>query len=101
MFKLQELVGTRDGRHGVRIMYQHHADRMYIPPGVAHAVTNLQPNFKIAADGSVAAHFPAYVEAVDSVLIPFFVHDDVRLALAQDYGEVSCRAVLGLLRQYF
>ncbi|KAL4853181.1 hypothetical protein ACK3TF_005796 [Chlorella vulgaris] len=59
------------------------------------------PNFKIAADGSVAAHFPAYVEAVDSVLIPFFVHDDVRLALAQDYGEVSCRAVLGLLRQYF
>lgn len=90
MVTLQRAVGTVQGRAGVHLVFQHHMDRVYVPPGCPHAVCNLLPNAKFAMDGSTTDFFPAYVEA-NRVVRPWVPPS------ATDYGDAAGRMFRALL----
>jgi hypothetical protein len=56
----QFLDGKAPDKDGIKLMEQKHGQAIYVPPGWAHAVYNLQPCLKVARDVYNSFHFPLY-----------------------------------------
>jgi hypothetical protein len=59
---------------------QHARDVVYVPPGWAHQVTNLQPCLKVAWDVYVPQHFASYALLHSTIAAPLFQN-----AMPEDY----------------
>jgi hypothetical protein len=82
-----DMEALMDAVPGVEMVLQHHRQRVSVPAGMAHSVTNLLPNAKMAMEGAVADMFPAYVHAAREVFVPWFAGtSEVR-----DYGLMQAR----------
>lgn len=87
METLQRWVGE-----GVELIWQYHMQQVSIPPGKVHAVANLLPCVKVAADGMLVAECLAYVQSIREVR-PYVS------AQITDYGAIGPR-LLRLLLEY-
>jgi hypothetical protein len=64
---------------GVLVMEQRHGQIMFVPPGWAHAVVNVQPCIKVARDLYNSMHFPLYAIVARSSLRYLFSEDYMNL----------------------
>lgn len=71
METLQRLVGP-----GVHLVFQFHMDLLCLPPGLPHAVTNLQRNVKFTMDGALLSDFPLMVRSMREIR-PYMAGHDI------------------------